>query len=54
MEPEQLMSALKQLAGDLEGLDERLALRGVPSRILEMPSVGLRSLGTRLKRWELL
>lgn len=54
VEPDQLMEALRQLAGDLEGLDERLALRGVPSRILDMPSVGLRSLGTRLKRWGLL
>ena len=54
VDPEQLMEALKRLAGDLDGLDERLALRGVPLRILDMPSVGLRSLGTRLKRWGLL
>lgn len=54
MEPEQLMEALRQLACDLEGLDERLALRGVPSRILDMPTVGLRTLSTRFKRWGLL
>jgi len=54
VDPEQLIEALKRLACDLEGLDERLALRGAPSRILDMPSVGLRSLGTRLNRWGLL
>jgi serine/threonine-protein kinase HipA len=52
--PERLMGELQQLASDLEGLDERLAARGVPARILEMPAVGLRSLETRLKRWGLL
>lgn len=54
VDPERLIEALKRLAADLEGLDERLAMRGVPGRILVMPAVGLRSLGTRLKRWGLL
>ncbi|WP_290909699.1 HipA domain-containing protein [Halomonas sp.] len=54
VDPEQLMEALRRLAADLNGLDERLAGRGVPTRILDMPSVGLRTLGTRLKRWGLL
>lgn len=52
--PERLMTELQQLAVALEGLDERLAARGVPSRILEMPAVGLRSLNDRLCRWGLL
>lgn len=52
--PDRLMEALQRLAADLEGLDERLARRGVPPRILELPTVGLRSLGWRLKRWGLL
>lgn len=51
---EQLMEALKRLAADLAGLEKRLAARGVPARILEMPAVGLHSLETRLKRWGLL
>ncbi|WP_302142744.1 type II toxin-antitoxin system HipA family toxin [Halomonas alkalicola] len=54
VDPDRLMEALQRLAADLEGLDERLARRGVPPRILELPTVGLRSLGWRLKRWGLL
>ncbi|MDW7745208.1 type II toxin-antitoxin system HipA family toxin [Halomonas sp.] len=54
VDPEQLMETFRRLAADLDGLDERLAARGVPPRILDMPSVGLRSLGTRLKRWGML
>ncbi|MGJ7456207.1 hypothetical protein ACR80S_10955 [Halomonas sp. MA07-2] len=45
---------LQTLGLNLEGLDERLAARNVPSRILEMPAVGLRSLNDRLGRWGLL
>ncbi|SEK19662.1 serine/threonine-protein kinase HipA [Halomonas daqiaonensis] len=52
--PENLMRELQKLAIELEGLDERLAARGVPSRILDMPAVGLRSLNDRLGRWGLL
>jgi serine/threonine-protein kinase HipA len=52
--PERAMDELRKLAAGLEGLDERLAARGVPARILNMPAVGLRTLDTRLKRWGLL
>lgn len=52
--PERLMTELQRLGVALEGLDERLATRGVPSRILEMPAVGLHSLNDRLRRWGLL
>ncbi|MDR5862397.1 HipA domain-containing protein [Halomonas campisalis] len=53
-EPDRLLAELRQLAVALEGLDERLAARGVPARILDMPAVGLRSLDERLRRWGLL
>lgn len=52
--PERTMDELRTLAAGLEGLDERLAARGVPARILDMPAVGLRTLDARLKRWGLL
>lgn len=52
--PDRVMNELRMLAAGLEGVDERLAVRGVPARILDMPAVGLRSIHTRLKRWELL
>lgn len=54
VEPERLMGELRRLAADLEGLDERLAARGVPARILDLPAVGLRTLDARLRRWGLL
>lgn len=54
VDPEQLLESLQQLALNLEGLDERLAARGVPARILDMPAVGLRTVDARLKRWGLL
>ncbi|MBD3895249.1 type II toxin-antitoxin system HipA family toxin [Halomonas sp. ML-15] len=50
---ERLMSALRQLAAELMGLEERLRQRGVPERILSMPAVGLASLDERLVRWGL-
>ncbi|WP_447044918.1 type II toxin-antitoxin system HipA family toxin [Vreelandella sp. H-I2] len=52
--PERVMEELRTLAAGLEGVDERLAARGVPARILDMPAVGLRTINTRLKRWGLL
>ena len=52
--PKRAMVELSKLAAGLKGLDERLAARGVPARILNMPAVGLRTLDTRLKRWGLL
>ncbi len=54
VEPEKLLESLQQLASTLEGLDERLAARGIPSRLLDMPAVGLRTVDARLKRWGLL
>ncbi|WP_290793444.1 HipA domain-containing protein [Halomonas sp.] len=54
VEPERLMTELQTLGVALEGLEKRLAARGVPARILEMPAVGLRSLNDRLRRWEVL
>ncbi len=54
VEPERLMTELRQLGAALEGLDERLSARGVPSRILDMPAVGLRTLNDKLRRWGLL
>lgn len=52
--PDRLMTALQQLGVAVAGLDERLAARGLSTRILDMPAVGLRSLDSRLKRWGLL
>lgn len=52
--PEHVMEELRTLAARLEGVDERLAGRGVPARILDMPAVGLRTINTRLNRWGLL
>ncbi|MFC7367960.1 HipA domain-containing protein [Vreelandella zhaodongensis] len=54
VEPQRVMEELRALSLRLEGVDERLAARGVPSRILDMPAVGLRTVNTRLKRWGLL
>ena len=54
IDPERVMEELRALALNLEGVDERLAARGVPARILDMPAVGLRTINTRLKRWGLL
>ncbi|WP_271911961.1 type II toxin-antitoxin system HipA family toxin [Vreelandella alkaliphila] len=54
VDPARVMEELRALALKLEGVDERLAARGVPPRILDMPAVGLRTINTRLKRWGLL
>lgn len=42
------------LAAQLVGLQQRLAERGVPERILHMPAVGLVYLEDRLQNWKLL
>ncbi|GHE20588.1 type II toxin-antitoxin system HipA family toxin [Halomonas urumqiensis] len=52
--PDRIMQALRQLASELAGLSGRLRQRGVPERILGMPSVGLASLDARLSRWALI
>ncbi|WP_111411731.1 type II toxin-antitoxin system HipA family toxin [Billgrantia lactosivorans] len=51
---ERTLTALRTTASRLIGLRDRLAERGVPKRILDMPAVGLGSLETRLARWGLL
>lgn len=52
--PDQLMSELRALAAQLVGLHQRLAKRGVPERIHNMPAVGLIYLDDRLQEWGLL
>ncbi|QOR39013.1 type II toxin-antitoxin system HipA family toxin [Billgrantia diversa] len=52
--PERTLTALRATATRLIGLRDRLAERGVPKRILDMPAVGLGSLETRLTRWGLI
>lgn len=52
-DPESLMTCLQRTAAGLVGLRERLSVRGVPARILDMPAVGLDSLEARLTRWGL-
>ncbi len=52
--PSNLLEELKSMAKKLRGLQQRLRVRGVPERILEMPAVGLGNLDERLKRWRLL
>ncbi|RAH36682.1 type II toxin-antitoxin system HipA family toxin [Halomonas sp. SL1] len=53
VEPERLMGELRALGDRLPGLRDRLADHGVPSRILDMPAVGLNHLNDRLTRWGL-
>ena len=52
--PEHLMAELKALAARLEGLRDRLAARGLPASILDMPAMGLGNVDERLKTWQLL
>ncbi len=54
VEPEQLISELKALCGQLVGLRERLASRGVPEQLLARPALGMNYLDQTLKRWQLL
>ncbi|WP_240935941.1 hypothetical protein [Billgrantia bachuensis] len=51
---ERTLTTLRATATRLIGLRDRLAERGVPKRILDMPAVGLGSLETRLTRWGLI
>jgi len=48
----QALSALKQTANKLVGLQQRLETRGVPERILDV--IQVKWLETKLTRWELL
>ncbi|KAA0014631.1 type II toxin-antitoxin system HipA family toxin [Billgrantia pellis] len=50
---ERTMETLRTTSDKLSGLHERLKKRGVPQRILDMPTVGLGTLDKRLKRWGL-
>jgi serine/threonine-protein kinase HipA len=53
VEPEQIMSELRQLAAELGGLRERLAVRGVPAQLLAKPTFGFDFLDEKLKHWQL-
>jgi len=48
-----LLEALRILAKKLTGLKARLAQRGVPASILEMPGVGFNFLDERIAGWKL-
>lgn len=52
--PETLLGELRFLANKLTGLKQRLQARGVPSSILEMPTMGFDYLDDKLRRWGLL
>ncbi|MFK8079432.1 MAG: type II toxin-antitoxin system HipA family toxin [Granulosicoccus sp.] len=51
---EKSMDALQSTAKKLVGLQERLAERGVPNRILNFPTIGFEYLEKKLTRWEML
>lgn len=51
---EMLLKELAITASKCVGLKQRLALRGVPEQILEMPAVGLNYLSEKLTKWGLL
>lgn len=53
VEPERIISELRQLAAQLGGLGERLAARGVPAQLLAKPTFGFDFLSEKLKRWQL-
>jgi serine/threonine-protein kinase HipA len=53
-EPEEIISQLKRIAIKLPGLGERLAARGVPVDLLEIPVLGFQFLNHKLKNWQLL
>ncbi|MBV8647117.1 HipA domain-containing protein [Paludibacterium sp.] len=53
IEPAHLLYELGLLAGRLYGLRDRLAARGVPQRILAMPTMGFDFLDDKLKSWKL-
>ncbi len=51
---EVLLQELKVTASKCVGLKQRLALRGVPEQILEMPAVGFNHISEKLTKWGLL
>ncbi|WP_062059731.1 type II toxin-antitoxin system HipA family toxin [Cellvibrio sp. OA-2007] len=52
--PEAIIEELMALAKKLKGLPERLAERGVSTRLLQLPAIGFDFLDEKLKAWELL
>ena len=53
VEPERVISELKQLAVQLVDLRERLAARGVPELLLAKPTFGFDFLNEKLRNWQL-
>ena len=53
-EADVIVEALRALAKQLSGLQERLYVRGVPERILMMPALQLSHLDDKLRYWQLL
>ena len=51
---EVLLQELEVVASKCIDLKQRLALRGVPEQILEMPAVGLNHISEKLTKWGLL
>ncbi|EDP99912.1 type II toxin-antitoxin system HipA family toxin [Shewanella benthica] len=54
IDPQRLMSELRDTAKKLLGLRERLLKRGVPDSILNFPSMNYENLENKFKRWNLL
>lgn len=52
--PATLLDALHETAVQLIDLPERLAARGVPEQIMEMPAMGFHYIPDKLSRWGLL
>lgn len=52
--PALLIQELRELAKKIQGLPERLAARGVPERLLNMPTLGFSVLDKKLAAWHLL
>ncbi|MFD3249607.1 hypothetical protein [Rahnella aquatilis] len=51
---ETLLAALQSTANQLTGLKERLAARGIPQQILNMPAISFSFIPEKLRRWGLL
>lgn len=54
VEPELVIHELRLLASQLNGLRERLAVRGVAERLLAKPTFGFEFLDEKLTQWQLL
>lgn len=51
--PKIMLSELQKTAHQCLGLKERLALRGVPTQILDMPAIGFDFIREKIERWGL-